>query len=51
MLFLEHFRRLNRHGLFDTPEAAQAFLDYYRSFDWTETGDYVIAEVFLRQTI
>lgn len=45
VLFREHHEKLNRHGLFDTPEAAKAFLDYYLSFDWTETGPYVITEV------
>ncbi len=46
-LFRPHFQQLNAHGLFATPDAAQEFLGYYRSFDWTETGDYVIAEVFI----
>jgi hypothetical protein len=46
-LFRDYFQRLNPHGLFDTPEEARAFLNYYLSFDWTETGEYHIAEVFL----
>jgi hypothetical protein len=46
-LFREHHERLNDHALFDTPDAARDFLDYYRSFDWTETGDYIITEVKL----
>ncbi len=44
-LFEAHHDALNGHGLFNEYERAQSFLDYYRSFDWTETGDYVIAEV------
>jgi hypothetical protein len=48
-LFLSHFRQLNAYGLFPTPEAAQDFLTYYLSFDWTERGEFVIAEVFIRQ--
>ena len=50
VLFLEHFRRLNAHGLFQTPGDAQAFLDQYLSVDWTEHAGpgYVIAEVFGR---
>ena len=46
-LFLEHFRELNAFGLFASAEAASSFLIYYLSFDWTETGDYEIAEVFV----
>ena len=48
-LFMPHFRQLNSHGLFPTPDAAQDFLGHYLSFDWTERGDYVTAEVFVRQ--
>lgn len=47
-LFLEHFNKLNHYGLFNSPQEAQSFLDYYLSFDWTETGDYFIAEVFVQ---
>jgi hypothetical protein len=46
--FREYFRRLNRFGLFSSPAAAQTFLNFYLSLDWTETGDYVVAEVFLK---
>lgn len=46
-LFAEHFRRLNAYGLFGTAVEAKVFLDFYLSFDWTETGEYSIAEVFL----
>jgi hypothetical protein len=46
-LFAEHHDRLNEHALFPTPDEAVAFLQYYRSFDWTETGDYVIAQIRL----
>jgi len=41
------FSRLNSSGLFGDIATAQAFLDYYLSFDWTETGDYTIAEVWV----
>ena len=46
-LFAEFFSRLNSSGLFGDIATAQAFLDYYLSFDWTETGDYTIAEVWV----
>jgi len=46
-LFAEHHARLNEHALFPTQRDAEGFLRYYRSFDWTETGEYVIAEVRL----
>jgi len=46
-LFKEYHEKLNNHALFDTPEGAREFLAYYRSFDWTETGDYAIIEVRL----
>lgn len=49
--FAEYFRQLNRFGLFSSPDAAQSFLDFYLSFDWTETGDYAIAEVFLKHGV
>jgi hypothetical protein len=45
-LFRAHFDRLNASGLFDGAPDASAFLAYYLSFDWTETGDYEIAEVW-----
>jgi len=46
LLFREHFSRLNRDGLFRSAQEARAFLRYYLSFDWTETGEYEIAEVW-----
>lgn len=46
LLFREHFIRLNRDGLFRSAEDASAFLAHYLSFDWTETGEYEIAEVW-----
>jgi hypothetical protein len=46
-LFLEHFKKLNQYGLFNNPADAKLFLEYYLSFDWTETGDYEIAELFI----
>lgn len=46
-LFKDYFDKLNRHGLFETQDIAKSFLDFYLSFDWTETGDYEIAEVFI----
>ena len=50
-LFAEYYERLNEHALFNSRAEAQQFLDYYRSFDWTETGDYVIAEICLPEDI
>lgn len=48
-LFLEHFRKLNKYGLFSSAADASAFLQYYLTFDWTETGDYAVAEVFIKE--
>ncbi len=45
-LFAAYYNQTNEHGLFDSAEAATAFLQFYRSQDWTEDGDYVIAEVY-----
>jgi hypothetical protein len=47
LLFADYYERLNECALFNSAEEAKAFLDFYRSFDWTETGDYVIAEICL----
>lgn len=44
-LFLDYYSRLNEHGLFPSSSLAKDFLDFYRSFEWTETGDYLIAKV------
>ncbi|MFB0551995.1 MAG: hypothetical protein ACETWQ_01670 [Phycisphaerae bacterium] len=46
-LFKVHHDNLNQYALFNTPIMARDFLGYYRSFDWTETGDYIITEVRL----
>ena len=46
-LFAEYHERLNESALFRTAEEAAKFISFYRSHDWTETGDYVIAEVCL----
>lgn len=51
MLFQPYFQQLNQWGLFNTPEIARSFLDFYCSFDWTETGEYVTAEVFIQQSL
>jgi hypothetical protein len=48
-LFRTHVRRLNRAGLFGTPEHAEEFLRYYLSFDWTATGQDHTTEVFLAE--
>lgn len=47
-LFLDHFRRLNQHGLFESEGNAWKFFDYYCSLDWTENdrSDYVMVGVF-----
>lgn len=45
-LFVDYYNRTNEHGLFRSAEEAAAFLQFYLSQDWTETGDYVIAEVY-----
>jgi len=47
-LFLDHFRKLNKHGMFSSREEAYCFLNYYLSFDWTESGEYEIAEVYVQ---
>jgi hypothetical protein len=46
-LFAEYHERLNESALFRTAEEAAKFLSFYLSHDWTEKGDYVIAEVCL----
>jgi hypothetical protein len=48
VLFADWFSTLNTQGLFDTKEDAQNFLKFYLSFDWTERGDYRIAEVWVQ---
>lgn len=45
-LFRPHFDRLNSNGLFEDAQAAAEFLAYYLSIDWTERGEYEIAEVW-----
>jgi hypothetical protein len=44
-LFQRYFERLNQHALFASARDAEEFLAFYRSHDWTETGDYVVAEI------
>lgn len=44
-LFASYFQLLNHAALFNSPEDAQRFLQFYRSTNWTETGDYAIAEI------
>ena len=46
-LFLNWFDKLNRHGLFSSPDEAEAFLKYYLSLDWTEQGNFETVEVFV----
>jgi hypothetical protein len=48
-LFLEHFQKLNVYGVYNSPDEAAAFLEYYLSFDWTERGEFEIAEVYVSQ--
>jgi len=49
ILFKDYFNKLNKHGLFETHDIAKSFLDFYLSFDWTETGEYEISEVFIKE--
>lgn len=45
--FRSEFGALSQHGLFNTPSEALAYLEHYRSFDWTETGHpWVLTEVW-----
>lgn len=47
-LFEKYHDNLNQYALFNTPETAREYLEYYLSFDWTEhIGGYVITEVRL----
>jgi len=46
---LEYFKQLNQYGLFPSSEQAKKFLDFYLSFDWTETGEYEVAEIFIKE--
>jgi hypothetical protein len=50
-LFADHYKRLNEDALFKSHDEAKEFLEFYRSFDWTETGDYVIAEICLPEEL
>ncbi len=45
-LFADYHARLNAHGLFESQHDAAEFLRFYLSFDWTETGEYSIVEVY-----
>lgn len=45
VLFASHYALLNEHALFQHVPEAEEFLTFYRSHDWTESGEYVIAEV------
>src|SRR6185369_8576769 len=47
VLFAGYFARLNANGLFDDAALAAEFLSYYLSFDWTETGEYDVASVWI----
>ena len=47
ILFRDYFQQLNQYGLFNDAETALAFLKYYCSFDWTETGEYQIIEIWI----
>ncbi|HEY8768653.1 MAG TPA: hypothetical protein VIP09_15570 [Dehalococcoidia bacterium] len=44
-LFRRNFESLNANGLCETADEAREYLAYYRSLDWTEDGQYVMAEV------
>ena len=48
LLFMDYFNKLNQYGMFNSAEETEAFLKFYLSFDWTETGDYETAEVFIQ---
>jgi hypothetical protein len=52
---MEHFKKLNRNGLFDSAQLAEQFLAHYLAFGWAEQpmsdtpnerGAYAIVEVF-----
>jgi len=46
-LFLKHFDKLNRNGLFNSNEMALEYLQYYLSFDWTErASNFTSIEVY-----
>jgi len=47
-LFTSYYESLNENGLFATAKEAFDYLDFYRSFDWTEKGRYTITEVRLQ---
>lgn len=48
-LFQKYYQQLNPHGLFESPREATEFLNYYLTSDWTEHGEYVVAEVFIKE--
>ena len=45
--FMEFFNKLNKNGLFNDRNTAFEYLKYYNSFDWAETGNYAIYEIYL----
>ena len=47
--FRQYFDQLNPYGLFASAELAGDFLAHYLSFDWTETGDYELIELWARR--
>ena len=44
--FREYFDSLNEDGLFGTAAEALAYIEYYRSFDWTERATWILTEVW-----
>jgi len=49
--FLDYFKRLNDGGLFDDANTALEYMKHYLSFDWSERGEYLIYEIFRKNSI
>lgn len=46
--FIAEFDQLNANGLFPTQAAACAYMVHYLNQEWSERGDYVILEIYLK---
>jgi len=48
--FIEYFNQLNVNGLFENENVAISYMKHYLSFEWAETGDYCICEVYRKMS-
>lgn len=50
-LFRSFYDSLNEYGLLNSPNKADGFRNFYLSFDWSETCDHELLEVFVKNVI